>query len=344
MSNFRSMKYLAIAAGLISLISIRTEANTAANPGANPVANLVGKYKVNQCALYGFKGLEKATVRIVGLKDGNRILRLFGYSEGDKEETSFYLGSGVRDAMGTDGTQTWSTNVTATDVTFKERFEREKSDTWPDMIQETSVRFNFNGQSLKIYSEVVAVKGPGSSKKEYCEMTSISADKNEIQAFELAAMSDGGLEVLIAKAKVKMGDLDQASTDYTRGILTIKKPTLAQVKEVLSASFLPNFPDSGGLLVKSVKPADDLAKIAEDALGTVLTIAEDAIKDGSATRADYKNLFAYQKEIEKALKNRTANMRAYYVDWADSDSDGKGIFFIDTDTGEALYIGAAYFG
>lgn len=333
------LKMLKLSAVLSSLMVLG-----AMQAQANPVAALVGKYKVNQCALYGFKGLEKATIRIVSDRAGNRLVKLFGYSEKDKEDLYFYLGSGVRDAMGTDGTETWSTAVGTDTVTFSERFEREHSNTWPDMIRETTVRFELKGETLKILRETVSIKGPGSAKKESCEMTSISADKSEIQAFDLATLADAKLEALIAKSNERMGDLDQAGLGSTRGLLSIKKPSLAKVKEVLSVSFLPNYPDDGSLLVKLMKPTDDAKKFAADALATALTIAEDAIEDGSATRADYLQLFAFQNELEKALKSRGENVRAYFVDWADSDSDGKGIFFLDTDTGEALYIGAAYFG
>ena len=40
----------------------------------------------------------------------------------------------------------------------------------------------------------------------------------------------------------------------------------------------------------------------------------------------------------------SSSVRAHSVDWADSDTEGRGILFIDTKTGEALYIGGTRFG
>jgi len=328
-----------------SLLGVLTMSSVAL-AASNPIADLVGKYRIETCGLDGFNGLEKLTTRIYTAPNGNRILRVFGYNTYDKEEFSVYLGSGVRDAMGTDGTETWSTSIQGSVVTFKETFDRQGSN-WPDLVRDTTTTFDLQGEKLVITVEAISRVGHGGASKESCVLTSISNDADEIQAFDRSALQNKSLESLVALGEARMGDLDQAEVHSKRVALTIGKPSEDQIKEVLSVAILTNFPDDGGLLVEAIAPDADMAERAKAALGTVLTIAEDAINEGVA-RSKYRNLFKLEKALAETLREtvaeKTSDIRAYYVDWADSDSDGKGILFIDTKSGEALYLGGSYFG
>lgn len=313
---------------------------------SNPIADLVGKYRIESCGLDGFNGLEKVTTRIYPAPGGVRVLRVFGYNGYDKEEFTVYLGSGVRDALGTDGTETWSTSIQGSVVTFKETFERENSN-WPDLVRDTTTTFDLQGENLVITVEAISRVGHGGASRERCVLTSVSGDKNEIQAFDLATLQKASLESLVTQGEARMGDLDQAEVHSKRVSLTVKEPSIDQIKEVLSVAMLSNFPDDGGLLVEEVASGADMAERAKAALGTVLTIAEDAINEGEA-RSKYRNLFKLEASLAETLRetagDQASGVRAYYVDWADSDSDGKGILFIDTKSGEALYLGGSYFG
>lgn len=319
---------------LLSLVSVSAFAGS-------PVGDLVGKYKIGACSLGSFQGLEKATIRIEGNK--NRFLRVFAYSNDGYDDITLPLGSGSK-ATDSDGTRTWTTEVLIDRIKFSEKFERTGSNTWPDLSYETEVYFAINGRDLIISEFRKNSKNTDWERPDSCELQYIEAsDATEIQGFKEKALTNTLLEDLADFDLKRPGDIDQAAFQVERAVLNIRRPSVVQLKEVLNTTFLPNFASHGDIKVDEITNAHDVRKVSKKALETVLEIANDAIREGGATRSDYAKIYSFQNAIEKTLTDRKPEVRAYLIEWSESDSDGEGILFIDTTTGEALYVGSAYF-
>jgi hypothetical protein len=343
MSNFKKL----------FLIPVCMSAGMSAFASSNNLAVSPGIYSVENCNLESIEGHKKARV-LIGSDESPRsaavsTLEIFGYDLESSERNSpviILLGKGQRKGNA-DGVTSWETVQGANTIEAVETFNRKGSNTWPDLIMETTTLLESSvntgpKQTLKISVKSSVTQNNKTTVKEAsCSLVSLAMDPNQVIPSPLKKMSEASLAKLYASQPQKLS-LDQGNLVRTQTLLNKKKLSAAQLKEVLTLELLSSSFESVTVTAFDAKK-DDAKKVARAAFKGAIETANNYIEEGYEKAEAYKPLFAYLYQVEALLKNLPAGVKVFSIDWGYSDSvDGEGLVIFDTKTGEIMHVGSEY--
>lgn len=319
-----------------------------AQSGDPVVDRMLGVYAVGSCDLYALKNGKKVVVQL-GEDSFNKIpvVSFVAYGDDSRDDMMVRLGSGVNTATSSGGTETWDTVTANGDtLTITETYERKGARSWPDLGFTTTISFVLRGDVLQIESVTKRLYGHAKDASASCTLTSLKGDAGQIEAVIVKKVAPE-FEAL----EPKLGpdaDYDQATVQFERLKLN-REPSKEQIQEIVGSLILPQATDFSEIKVVQFTKASKGRSFAERALATVIGIAKSFIGDAEtpAEKAqleqDYAPLFKYVDQLAAYLDAKPATVKVYLINWNANDSDGSAVLIIDTETNEAIYIGAYYF-
>lgn len=331
--------------GLVVGVAVGSQSAMARSPLAEDF--LLGVHAVKQCDIPELGKSQKILVRrsIDSLHQVPTLL-MIGYSEDSRRDFAIRLGSGTVPDGASDGTETWSTSIDGNTLTAIETYERKNKRGRPDLGYRTTYEFQTVGLKTKIDVKTVRLYGHAKDSSYSCELSSLRRVATQVYPQELTKVAQQ-LESL--EPKLGDADYDQATVQFERVKLNVLSPTDDQVREVVGITHLIEFPGFSEIKVRQMTGAFDSAQYAEVAMETVTGIADSFIAEAETDEErerlikEYAPLREYVSFLEKALAQLPAKYKVFLLEWSASDSDGSGLFIIDTETGEAIYLGSHYF-
>lgn len=308
----------------------------------NPIRWVVGKYEVGVCNIRDAQKATRAYVRTIRPKfrKGKPELEIQFYQKDAMDEVgdvTFPLGSGTRKAMGTDGNESWTTEMTETIILSHFIFDRKGSKMWPDLHMETTTKVTRELQSKTVQLELTHHGKP----MQTCTLKSLADQSDESSVAKVRRLKNPILELFAKVATSSWADgvdLDQASLHNARMRFETKNATNDQIKEALRLHAIGM--RVGEIKLKPVSSKADPAKTAKAALKTILGVVDG---EDEKSKEDFKAVTEFAKTVENFLKNHGAKFKIHFVEWNESDADGEGLFIIDSANGQAFYVGSGYY-
>ncbi len=311
------------------------------------VDRMFGVYAVGECSVYDLKNGEKVVANL-GYDQWNKtnVVSFVAYSKESRDDMSVRLGKGVNKATSSGGTETWETVIAGETLTLTETYERKGASSWPDLGYTTTTTFTMKGDDMQVESVTKRLYGHAKDASASCTLTSLKNDPNQI-ATELMADISAEYNAL-APNLGQDADYDQATVQFET-LRFNKVPSKEQIQEVVGSLILPQNTDFSDIEVVQFTKASKGQSFAERALATVIGIAKDRMSEAETPaekaqlEAEYAPLFKYVEQLAQYLDNKRPTVKVYLLNWSASDSDGSAVLIIDTETNEAVYIGAYYF-
>lgn len=228
------------------------------------------------------------------------------------------------------------------------------NESWNTVVTSKSIQYNYSesgktaGGRNHSYKKVVNVKvtKTGLSISESvngatattCEATSLAKVNTELQVLEVAQVKHKTLNALLAKAK-ELNSLyfDQAEVTAV-GMKFSRKKGKIGINEIKEAVRLIPI----GTFVVNSKITVTTGMDTQQAATTALKTGLGNLEGSEETAEDFNKLSAFVKKLKLFLDNEKKNFSFSVIEWAESDSDGEGIFIIDPKNDEAIYIGSEY--
>lgn len=336
----KSLKILGFVTALLTVIP------TLAQSGDAVVDRMLGVYSVGACDLYAFRNAQKVAVNLgVGFHK-EPMLQMVSYGPDSRDSLSVRLGSGVDSSTSSGGTETWSTVTSGGDtLTITETYERRGSEIWPDLGYSTTISFVLRNGVMQVESVTKRLYGHAKDDSSSCTLTSLKGNADQIEASFVDQVSP---EFEALAPQLGNADYDQSTLQFERMKLN-QTPSKTQIQEVVGSLILPQATDFKEIEVTQFTKASNGRSFAERAMATLLGFAKDFTNEAESPEEkaelekSYAPLYRYVDQLADYLDHKPAKVKVYLLQWNASDSDGSAVLIIDTETNEAVYIGAYYF-